>query len=305
MEKICCNMRKPSAYDAQQQSGLRIQVHGQQKEEDMSRTQYGLLIIVAFISGLLGGLLSVKFISGEVAFAQNEESPVKQTQVYAKTIIAEEIFLHEKKKGNSLGSEILIPRALLTTEPDGNPKLIMQDKNGNPRFSISLNEKNGATLELIGMNGEKKVLLSEKGSYDEKQLGATLALLDDSGEIRAQIGVQSDNNPYVSLDDPLGKDKTMGRSIKMSFREKDEASISLRDIEGRQRAELSINSNSTCLSLNDLHGKTRAQLGNTELAFGKDGSLKKASPGELSIERRPLSSLVLYNQNGNLLWSAP
>ncbi len=271
----------------------------------MSRIQYGLLILVAFLGGLTGGLVSTKFLSDEVAFAQSEERQLKQKQIYAKTIIAEEFFLHGKKESNSLDSEIPIPRALLTTEPDGDPKLIMQDSNGNPRFSIKLSDNNGATLAILNVNGEKKALLAEKCSYGEKQLGSTLLLSDDNGEIRAQIGVQADSNPCVLLKDPATKDKKAGRSIRLCLKENNGASISLRGIEGHQRAELGIDSNNTCLTLKDLNGETRTELGSTELVFGKDGSLIKSSPGASSIEQRPPSSLVLYNENGKVLWSAP
>ncbi len=271
----------------------------------MTRIKYGLLVLIAFGGGLMGGLVSAKFLSGEVVFAQNQERQFKQRQIYAETIIAEEYFLHDRKAPNSLDSEIPIPRALLTTNPDGNPKLIMQDSNGNPRFSINLSDKDGATMEILDINGGRKALVSEKCSYGGKQAGPTLALLDDNGEIRAKIGLQDDSNPFVTLSDPPKKDKSPGRSIKLCLEEKDEASISLYGIEGHQRAALAIDSNDTCLSLKDTNGETRAELGNTELTFAKDGLAKKSSPGTLSVEQRPPSSLVMYNENGKVLWSAP
>jgi len=271
----------------------------------MIRIQYGLLILVAFLGGLIGGLVSTKFLSGEVVFAQVEEEQPNRGQIYATTIIAEEYFLHDRKTTDSLDSEIPVPRAILTTGQDGNPKLMLQDSNGNPRFSIALSDKDGSTLEIFDMNGHKKVLLSEKCSYGEKQAGPTLALLDDNGVIRAQMGVQPDSNPFISLSDPVKKDKKAGRCIRLCLKEKDKANISLSGIEGRQRAELAVDSKNTCLSIKDINGKTRTELGNTELTFGQDGLLEKSSSGALSIEQRDPSSLVLYNKNGNVLWSAP
>jgi hypothetical protein len=271
----------------------------------MIRRQYGLLILVAFLGGLTGGLVSTKFLSDEVVFAQSEEKQPNRGQIYAKTIIAEEYFLHGRTKADSLDSEIPVPRALLTTGPDGNPKLMLQDSNGNPRFSISLSDKDGSTIEILDMNGQKKALLSEKCSYGEKQAGPALALLDDNGVIRAQIGVQPDSNPFISLSDSVKKDKKAGRSIKLCLKEKDKASISLCGIEGRQRAELAVDSENTCLSIKDVNGKTRTELGNTELTFAQDGLLEKSSSGALPIEKRAPSSLVLYNKKGKVLWSAP
>jgi len=276
-----------------------------EKEEDMSRSPYWLLALMALIGGMIGGFISTQFFSrNEVAFAQNGTYQVKQKQIYATTIIAEEFFLHSKKEYNPLDGQIPIPRALLTTEPDGNPKLIMQDKDGNPRLSIQLKENDGATLAMLGEEGEQRLVLSEKGSYGETRTGSTVALLDTDGKIRAQMGLQADSNPFVSLSDPPPEEKSSCRNIKLCLKEKDKASITLSGVEGILRAGLQIDSGNTCFSLNDLKGKTRAELGNTKLAFGSDGFLKKTSSA-FSVEKRSPSSLVLYNENGDVLWSAP
>lgn len=260
---------------------------------------------MALIGGMIGGFISTQFFSGdEIAFAQNRIHQVKQKQIYANTIIAEEFFLHCKKEYNPLDGEIPIPRAILTTEPDGNPKLIMQDKDGNPRFSIQLKDNDGATLAMLDEQGEQRLILSEKGSSGEARTGSTVALLDSKGKIRAQMGLQADSNPFVSLSDPPLEKKASCRNIKLCLKEKDQASISLSGVEGSLRAGLHIDSGNTCFSLNDLKGKTRAELGNTKLAFGTGGFLKKASSA-FSVEQRSPSSLVLYNENGDVLWSAP
>jgi len=276
-----------------------------EKEEDMSRSPYWLLVLMALIGGMIGGFMSTQFFSGnEVAFAQNGIHQVKQKQIYANTIIAEEFFLHSKKNSNPLDGEIPIPRALLTTEPDGNPKLVMQDRNGSPRFSIQLKDNDGATLTMLGEDGEQRLILSEKSSYGETRTGSTVALLDNNGKIRAQMGLQADSNPFVSLSDPPSEEKASCRNIKLCLEEKDKASISLSGVEGSLRAGLHIDSGNTCLSLNDLKGGTRAELGNTKLAFGAGGFLKKTSSA-FSVEQRSPSSLVLYNEKGDVLWSAP
>lgn len=271
----------------------------------MNRSQYGLLIFVALVGGLIGGALSTRLLSGnEVAFAQGETPQIKQKEIYAKTIIAEEYFLHGKKLEGPLDGVIPVPRAILTTEPDGNPKLIMQDSNGKPRFSIQLEDKEGTTLAILNEKGEQRLLLSEKGSYGKDQTGATVAVMDNNGKIRAQIGIQADNNPFLSLSDPSSEKNDTCRNIHLCLEEKDKASISLHGVEGSQRVGLNIDSGGTCLSIKDLKGVTRAELGDTKLAFGTDGTLKKAS-GNFSVEQRPPSSLILYNEDKKVLWSAP
>lgn len=272
----------------------------------MSRSQYGLLICVAFIGGLIGGFFSTKFLpENEFVFAQGATDQIKQKQIIAKTIIAEEFFLHSKKEGTLLDGQIPIPRALLTTEPDGNPKWIMQDSNGNPRFSIKLEDKNGTTLAILNEEGEYRLLLSEKNSDENSPAGPTVALLDNNGMIRARMGIQADNNPFLSLNDPSSANKSQGRNIELSLLEQGKARISICGVDGNHRATLDIDSDKTCLSLLDPGGETRAEFGNTELAFGQDGSLKKRSSDGFSVEKRPVSSLVLYNEEGKVSWSAP
>ncbi len=272
----------------------------------MSRPQYWLLIIVAFIGGLTGGIISNRLIPENVfAFARDEVKQINQKQICAKTIIAEEYFLHAKKGANPLDGEIPIPRALLTTEPDGNPKFIMQDSNGNPRFSIQLEDKNGATLAIINNDGAKTLLISEQSSFGNTQTGSSVAMLDGNGQVKAQLGIKADNNPFLSLSDHSIDDKNACRSIKLGFTEKNKASIEICDANGNQRAKLHIDSFDTDFTLNDHEGNSRVELGNTKLAFEQDGSLKKLSSAGFSVEQRPTSSIVLYNKKGKVVWSAP
>ncbi len=128
--------------------------------------------------------------------------------------------------------------------------------------------------------------------------------MDNNGKIRAQIGIQGDNSPFLSLSDPSSEKNDTCRKIHLCLEEKDKASISLHGVEGSQRVGLNIDSEGTCLSIKDLKGVTRAELGDTKLAFGTDGTLKKAS-GSFSVEQRPPSSLILYNEDEKVLWSAP
>ncbi len=239
--------------------------------------QYGLLILTAFIGGILGGAISVKYLSGEIAFAQNDPALIRLEQVYAKKIITEAFFLQEPKTDNPLDGEISIPRLALTTEPDGNPKLIMQDKNGKSRLWFRLHEENGVSIDLF----------------------------DESENIRAQMAVNRDGNPILSLNDPPDTSGHSGRQIRLSLEGKDTAKMTFKGIQSDERAELYVDSENTCLTFIDLKGKTRIELGNTELSFGRNGLLERYSKGELAIEKRPISSLVLYDEAEKVLWTAP
>jgi len=271
-----------------------------QEEENMARIQYGILILVAFLGGLAGGSVSSRYIAGETALAQDEAKPLHQDQIYARKIIAQEYFLQNRTPAGPLDTELPIARAVLTTQPDGNPRLLIQDANGNPRFSVCLSEENGTTLALLDSQGRKRLLLSETGSA-----GPTLTLSDARGKTRTCLGIRSDGNPFLLLSDPSAEGGAAGRTIRIGLDGKDEATVSVSGAAGRPCAEMGLDSERICLSLRDFTGNTRAELGSTELAFGKDRSLKKASPQELSVEKREPSSLVLYNEKEKVLWSAP
>ena len=107
------------------------------------------------------------------------------------------------------------------------------------------------------------------------------------------------------MNDRSGKEKHTGRSLNLGLIEKDKAELSFYGIEGNQRAGLFIDSDNTALFIKDLKGETRVELGSTELTFAKDGILEKSSPGDFSVERRSPSSLVLYDENGKVFWTAP
>ena len=75
----------------------------------------------------------------------------------------------------------------------------------------------------------------------------------------------------------------------------DGPSLGLLDENGKGRAGLSVRTDGPSLVLRDENGKDRAVLGVTDLTI----------PRTESIEKRPPSSIVLFNEEGDVLWSAP
>jgi hypothetical protein len=73
------------------------------------------------------------------------------------------------------------------------------------------------------------------------------------------------------------------------------AILAFYDKAGKDRALLNAFDGDTALTLCDKAGKTRAALGNDDL--------KNTATG--SIEHRASSSLVLFNEQGRVLWEAP
>jgi hypothetical protein len=170
---------------------------------------------------------------------------------------------------------------------------------------MQLEDKNGTTMKILNEEGKPRLVISEKSSDKDAPAGSTVALLDNNGMFRARMGIREDNNPFLCLSDPSPTPVGEGRSIKLTLLGQDKAGISISGPDGGRRANLDIDSDKACFSLIDTQGQTRAELGNTELAFGQDGSLKRRSSDGFSVEKRPVSSLVLYSKEGKVSWSAP
>ena len=95
-----------------------------------------------------------------------------------------------------------------------------------------------------------------------------LWLLDAKGEARASLAVLADGSP----------------------------SLWLSDADGKTRAHLGMDADgSSYIEICDKDGKTRAALGVTNLEVTKTGATEKTAP----------SSLVLFDRDGKVIWSAP
>ncbi len=270
------------------------------------KLHYGSIVLIAFLGGLFGGWISSKFLTEEMAFATVNGIEFKQRQIYAGKIIAEEFFLHEKREVDALDGKIPVARAVLTTRPDGTPKLIMQDKNSNPRLIVSLTDEEGANIMFFNEKGAQKIIMAETKIHEQQKAGPALAILDDHGEICAQLGAKRPHgDPFLCLKDRPDAGKKAGRRILLSLEGEDQAKISLQNEKHSQAAELFMGTAGTRFALKDANGRIRTELGNTELAFGTDGVLEKYSGNAFPVERRSLSSLVLYDENGKVVWTAP
>jgi len=99
----------------------------------------------------------------------------------------------------------------------------------------------------------------------------------------------SRGNPRITLTDKNGKERVY---ISMW----DAPIVQLMDQKGTRRALLEVDSDGhPHLALYDKDDKIRAELGTTSLETSRTGA----------IERRPESSLVLFDKKGKVIWSAP
>jgi hypothetical protein len=122
-------------------------------------------------------------------------------------------------------------------------------------------------------------------------------LEDENGKIRATLAM-TENGPMFSLSDENGKTRAALRVAE------DKPSLSLHDVSGKERASLMVGTLGPYLTLYDENDKLRA-----DLSVGKDSSSLSLSDGN-GQERAVLGmfdepDLVLFDENGELIWAAP
>ena len=113
-------------------------------------------------------------------------------------------------------------------------------------------------------------------------------VVDKDGKLRAALWLDN-GEPNLVLADKTGKIRA-----KLSLADGKPA-LWLADKNGKPRAGLSLLNEEPTLVLADKTGKTRAVLGYTEIEAIPTGG----------TEKRPVSSLVLSDKEGKVIWSAP
>lgn len=255
----------------------------------MNTKQYVLMLVLAMIAGLVGGVVSSWLFIGVPVFAQKIPRP-------AKTVRAEK-FVVVNKDGQ--------PRIWLG--PLG--LLIPNTKDGQPGAAFGVTPDGAVGLEFYGGKGEKsriKLALSPDGA-------PSVILSDKGGNRRAVLSLGVNEEPGLSFLDKDGNPSVMlfainGASqlslqhkkgipgILMSSLPRGEAVLSISGSREKGRIDVNILADGTpSLQLYDKDGNERAVLGQTELEVRRTGS----------TEKRSASSLVLFDKEGKVLWRAP
>ena len=113
-------------------------------------------------------------------------------------------------------------------------------------------------------------------------------VVDDNGRVGASLGNAGDNTFLIFYDNSGKPRASLGNAGDTTY-------LAFYDKTGKiTRVALSSTGDNASLRLNDKDGKMRAVLGNADL---------KLTTG--STEHREASSLVLLNEQGNVLWKAP
>jgi len=241
----------------------------------MNKKQYGLIVMLALVGGFIGGVISGQLFVGKTVFAQNEPSPQK-------LLVANEFRLIDKE-GNTLavlGQEEFDKRLI--------PVLRFGDKQNPPHSYMS---KYG--LSCRSKDWRCNFLHSGFQLYENRE---NLTFAD----------------ALLSIEPPLSSLHGLGYKY---------PSIELRDNQRNTRLRLAIHDDSDEPYL-ELRGKLkgdypvprlRVRLGQSNIAlYDEDGNLRTVLgsttlevPHTGEKELRPVSSLVLFDKKGKVLWSAP
>lgn len=149
----------------------------------MAKRQYVVMLILAFIAGVIGGTLSSK------TFWRQEETP--EDSELRKVIVANEINLVDQE-GRA--------RWVLAISRDGEPSVTFVNKDGWAPMAMGVNRNGFPFFNMILQPG--------------KVGGPALALMDGTMKNRAVFGLWEDGEPYLRLLDRNGQVRaTLGSTV--------------------------------------------------------------------------------------------
>jgi len=251
-----------------------------------------LVFCVAFVAGFLGEKVSdLIAMEGQAQADQKAGETIRCDSLYAKRVIITET--PQKKDASAK-----MPVAVLIAQKDAAPVAVIDEEG---RSVVELYPHSVYVRSPSKEKGQPDSLaiLSAKGPYGHGTLGPSLSLVDGEGVIRAQMSLWGESGrPFITLGDgmkPVEGKATFGRQISLRLEEEEGASITLSDSNFVTRARLGIKEDGVDLSLSDSNGKTRTVIGNIELVNEKTGVVSK----------HPVSSIVLFSEEGNAVWAAP
>jgi hypothetical protein len=209
----------------------------------MSKQQYGGVLVVAMVAGLVGGMVSNWFLIGSFVFAQKAPRHEKVLQAERFEVIDQDGKFH----------------AVLGATRQGDVSLLLNDRNGQPRIQLSVLSENSG---LVIYDQAGKI----RAEFDLTKEQPSLQFYDPAQKFRVLLGVIG-KEPALWLFDqaekPLAKlDLSQG-----------EPSLELSDHTGKARATLGY----TELEVQHT-GSTEKRAVSSLVLFDKDGKVTWAAP---------------------------
>jgi hypothetical protein len=236
----------------------------------------GVLVLVGIAAVVLMG----QAMSSRVAKVIQAEKFVLRDS--SGRIRAELSTLHGGEPSLVLFDKSLITRAVLGVI-NGSPRLDIYDGNGMRRAVLGATLDGSPRLELYNPDGERRARLGLHANM------ANFALYDETGKTRFGLNVLAPGSPTMIF---VGKNEMV--QLSLDVLPDGRAGLMIND-KGGASIRLSAEPDGLGLTIIDKDGTSRAVLGST--------SLETIGTGALSA--RPESSLVLFDERGKVIWSAP
>ena len=166
-------------------------------------------------------------------------------------------------------------------------KFELVDGQGKVRVSLSILADGAARLDMLDKDAKSRAALRLWPDGSPR-----LDMVDKDGKKRMMLGVMDDGRPGLTLTRGV-RDRG---GLVLGFTTPDIPSLALSSADGFVRTDLTVTPGGGArVTLYDEKGHVRAELGGT-------GSEGRESMG---IQHRPESSLVLFDEEGTVLWQAP
>jgi len=279
----------------------------------MNRRQLLLTLLVAIISGFLGGALSVWFLMPPSVLAQDEVPKVIEAQEFR---VVDDEGRMRAKLGlgtlRNLGVGYPEETHLLIFDEEGEERLKLVESGGFSYIKASdfrvVDDEGRMRARLgfsdLGYREETRLLFFDKEGEDRIALVNTergdlgsgketrLSFFDEKGDARIELISQEGDRVGDFLYITIQESRTSARATLT------EEGFTMHQRPGTLNGGIALslsNEGIPSIQLLDQDGNLRAVLGTTELKNNRTGS----------TEIRAVSSLVLFDEEGNVVWKAP
>ena len=154
----------------------------------MNKKQFGLLLVLSLLAGLVGGILASQFFLSTPVFAQKKIAP--------QNVVTAEEFRMVDKQGRILSTWGMYA---------GGPGMVLFSKNGQFRAVFSLTSpEEGPVLTFADNKGNHRAIV---GLGAKRQPYVTLR--DQAGNERISLSLDDDGDPYLALYDQAENERAI------------------------------------------------------------------------------------------------